>query len=29
MHAIRVRGAAETHAVLTELGIIDDGTGGA
>jgi glucose-1-phosphatase len=24
MHAIRVRGAAETHGVLTELGIIDD-----
>jgi len=23
MHAIRVRGAAETHGVLTELGIID------
>jgi HAD superfamily hydrolase (TIGR01509 family) len=29
MHAIRVRGAAETHAVLTEFGIIDDGTQGA
>jgi putative hydrolase of the HAD superfamily len=24
MHAIRVRGAAETHGVLMELGIIDD-----
>jgi glucose-1-phosphatase len=29
MHAIRVRGAAETRGVLTELGIIGDGTGGA
>ena len=24
MHAIRVRGATETHGVLTDLGIIDD-----
>jgi glucose-1-phosphatase len=29
MHAIRVRGAAETRSVLTQLGIIDDGTHGA